>query len=144
MGGSPIPSSSETAHLTIPSRLEELAQVHALLEELGRRHGLDEDFVNSLLIAVIEAGTNAVQHGNMFAEDKTVKFEVTVDPSAVRVRVDDVGKGFDPSRVLNPTEGEQLLSPHGRGLFLMRQLMDEVRFETGPEHGTTVFLRKSR
>ena len=138
------PNSSETVHLTIPSRLEELAQVHALLEELGRRHGMDEDYVNSLLIAVIEAGTNAVQHGNMFADDKVVKFEVTVDPGNVHVRVDDVGHGFDPSRVLNPTEGEQLLSPHGRGLFLMRQLMDEVKFETGPEHGTTVFLRKAR
>lgn len=143
MGGA-RPNSSETVHLTIPSRLEELAQVHALLEELGQRHGMDEDYVNSLLIAVIEAGTNAVQHGNMFADDKVVKFEVTVDPSDVRVRVDDLGKGFDPSRVLNPTEGEQLLSPHGRGLFLMRQLMDEVTFETGPEHGTTVFLRKAR
>jgi serine/threonine-protein kinase RsbW len=138
------PNSSETVHLTIPSRLEELAQVHALLEELGRRHGMDEDYVNSLLIAVIEAGTNAVQHGNMFADDKVVKFEVTVDPGNVHVRVDDVGHGFDPSRVLNPTEGEQLLSPHGRGLFLMRQLMDEVKFETGPDHGTTVFLRKAR
>ena len=138
------PHSSETVHLTIPSRLEELAQVHALLEELGQRHGMDEDYVNSLLIAVIEAGTNAVQHGNMFADDKVVKFEVTVDPGNVHVRVDDLGHGFDPSRVLNPTEGEQLLSPHGRGLFLMRQLMDEVKFETGPEHGTTVFLRKAR
>ena len=138
------PNSSETVHLTIPSRLEELAQVHALLQELGERHGMDEDYVNSLLIAVIEAGTNAVQHGNMFADDKVVKFEVTVDPGSVNVRVDDVGHGFDPSRVLNPTEGEQLLSPHGRGLFLMRQLMDEVKFETGPEHGTTVFLRKAR
>ena len=138
------PHSSETVHLTIPSRLEELAQVHALLEELGQRHGMDEDYVNSLLIAVIEAGTNAVQHGNMFADDKVVKFEVTVDPGNVHVRVDDHGRGFDPSRVANPTEGEQLLSPHGRGLFLMRQLMDEVKFETGPEHGTTVFLRKAR
>lgn len=143
MGGA-RPNSSETVHLTIPSRLEELAQVHALLEELGQRHGMDEDYVNSLLIAVIEAGTNAVQHGNVFADDKVVKFEVTVDPSDVRVRVDDLGKGFDPSRVLNPTEGEQLLNPHGRGLFLMRQLMDEVTFETGSGHGTTVFLRKAR
>ena len=143
MGGA-RPNSSETVHLTIPSRLEELAQVHALLQELGERHGMDEDFLNNLLIAVIEAGTNAVQHGNMFADDKVVKFEVTVDPGNVHVRVDDLGHGFDPSRVLNPTEGEQLLSPHGRGLFLMRQLMDEVKFETGPEHGTTVFLRKAR
>src|SRR5215471_8800983 len=138
------PNSSETVHLTIPSRLEELAQVHALLQELGERHGLDEDYLNNLLIAVIEAGTNAVQHGNMFADDKVVKFEVRVDPGNIHVRVDDHGHGFDPSRVVNPTEGEQLLSPHGRGLFLMRQLMDEVKFETGPEHGTTVFLRKAR
>ena len=138
------PNSSETVHLVIPSRLEELAQVHALLTELGQRHALGDDLVNSLLIAVIEAGTNAVQHGNRFADDKVVKFEFVVDPAAIKIRVDDVGHGFDPASVLNPTEGDQLLSPHGRGLFLMRELMDEVRFETGPEHGTTVFLSKSR
>ena len=140
------PDSDSTApiRLTIGSRLELLALVHALIEGLGRQYELDEELTGALQIAVIEAGTNAVQHGNMFADDKVVKFEVTVDPGNVHVRVDDLGRGFDPSRVLNPTEGEQLLSPHGRGLFLMRQLMDEVKFETGPEHGTTVFLRKAR
>ena len=147
MGGSPGnpgPNSGDVVHLSIPSRLEELAQVHALIEDLGRRHALDEDLVNSLLIAVIEAGTNAVQHGNLFSESKSVQFEFAVTPAEISVQVDDYGEGFDPSRVANPTEAEHLLDPHGRGLFLMRQLMDEVAFETRSDKGTRVRLRKVR
>lgn len=146
MGGpppNPGPNSRDVVHLSIPSRLEELAQVHAAIEELGRRHGLDEDFVNSVMIAVIEAGTNAVQHGNVFSDAKTVQFELTVTPAEIAVQVDDYGEGFDPARVADPTEGDHLLDPHGRGLFLMRSLMDEVEFETRSDRGTRVKLRKA-
>ncbi len=100
--------------------------------------------MNALQIAVIEAGTNAIQHGNAFAEDKSVTFDFTVDPKDIRVRVDDFGEGFDPSKVGNPTDDSNLLSPHGRGLYLMRSLMDEVTFRTRDDHGTTVVLRKTR
>jgi serine phosphatase RsbU (regulator of sigma subunit)/anti-sigma regulatory factor (Ser/Thr protein kinase) len=147
MGGpprNPGPDSRDVVHLSIPSRLEELAQVHAAIEDLGRRHGLDEDFVNSLLIAVIEAGTNAVQHGNVFSDAKSVRFELAVTPADVSVQVDDFGEGFDPSRVADPTQAEHLLDEHGRGLYLMRSLMDEVEFETRSDKGTRVRLRKAR
>jgi serine phosphatase RsbU (regulator of sigma subunit)/anti-sigma regulatory factor (Ser/Thr protein kinase) len=146
MGGpppNPGPNSTDVVRLSIPSRLEELAQVHAAIEELGRRHGLDEDFVSSVMIAVIEAGTNAVQHGNVFSDAKSVQFELTVTPAEIAVQVDDYGEGFDPTRVADPTEGEHLLDPHGRGLFLMRSLMDEVAFETRSDRGTRVKLRKA-
>jgi serine phosphatase RsbU (regulator of sigma subunit)/anti-sigma regulatory factor (Ser/Thr protein kinase) len=147
MGGSPAnpgPNSRDVVHLSIPSRLEELAQVHTAIEDLGRRHGMDEEFVNSVLIAVIEAGTNAVQHGNVFSDSKSVQFEFTVTREEFSVQVDDYGTGFDPSRVPDPTEGEHLLELHGRGLFLMRQLMDGVAFETRGDKGTRVRLRKAR
>ena len=147
MGGSspnPGANSRDEVHLTIPSRLEELAQVHAAIEDLGRRHGLDEELVQALQIAVIEAGTNAVQHGNVFSDHKSVQIEFVVTPAEIAVQVDDYGEGFDPSRVPDPTEGEHLLELHGRGLFLMRSLMDEVSFETRSDKGTRVRLRKAR
>jgi len=111
---------------------------------LGRQYELDEELTGALQIAVIEAGTNAIQHGNVFAEDKAVTFEFAVDPKGVVVEVEDHGSGFDPNRVQDPTDSSALLNPHGRGLYLMRSLVDEVTFETRPDHGTRVRLRKAR
>ncbi|MEK7317058.1 MAG: ATP-binding protein, partial [Candidatus Eisenbacteria bacterium] len=60
------------------------------------------------------------------------------------VAVDDFGTGFDPSKVDDPTDQSALLNPHGRGLYLMRELMDDVSFDVRPDHGTRILLRKSR
>jgi serine/threonine-protein kinase RsbW len=137
-------NSGDHVRLTIGSRLEQLAMVHALIEGLSRQYELDEETSNAILVAVIEAGTNAIQHGNAFDEAKLVTFEFTVHAEDIVVRVDDYGKGFDPAKVANPTDEAQLLNPHGRGLYLMRSLMDEVNFQTRPDAGTSVTLRKAR
>ncbi len=146
MGAAPHPSAESdrrgTVGLTIPSRLEELAAVHDLISDLARRHEVGEEATMAILIAVIEAGTNAIQHGNVFADDKSVKFNFRFEREEFAAWVDDFGKGFNPDRVGNPTDPSKLLSPHGRGLYLMRSLMDEVRFHTRPDHGTTVYLKK--
>jgi serine/threonine-protein kinase RsbW len=139
----PTRDQSGTVTLTIGSRLELLSLVHGLIAEIAGQFELDEDTSNALTIAVIEAGTNAIQHGNVFAADKTVTFVFHVGQGEIAVRVDDNGRGFDASRVENPTDPSNLLDPHGRGLYLMRELMDEVTFETRPDHGTTVHLRKT-
>ena len=147
MGGdltSPSPNGTDTIRLTIGSRLELLSMVHALISQMSRQYELSEDLENALLIAVIEAGTNAIQHGNCFAEDKSVEFEFVVGAGEIVVAVDDFGTGFDPSKVGNPTDQSTLLNPHGRGLYLMRELMDDVSFDVRPDHGTRILLRKSR
>jgi len=133
---------SGTIALTIGSRLEHLSMVHALIEGIARQHGLDEQTTTALQIAVIEAGTNAIQHGNVFASDKTVRFEFKLSPEEICVWVEDFGKGFDAARIANPTDPSQLLDPHGRGIYLMKTLMDDVLFETREDHGTTVCLKK--
>ena len=147
MGGdltSPSLNGTDNIRLTIGSRLELLSMVHALITQISRQYELSEDFENALLIAVIEAGTNAIQHGNCFAEDKSVAFEFSVGTQEIIVAVDDFGTGFDPKMVENPTDESTLLNPHGRGLYLMRELMDDVRFDVRADHGTRVLLRKSR
>ena len=139
------PQDSESAiRLAIGSRLELLSLIHAIIEGIAREQKLSEETTMALQVAVIEAGTNAIQHGNVFAETKAVKFDFLVQNGGIEIQVDDYGKGFDPSKVEDPTSDEtHLLSPHGRGLFLMRSLMDEVTFEERPDHGTTVRLKKS-
>lgn len=147
MGGASAPPSAngtDTIRLTIGSRLELLSMVHALLSQIARQYDLGEDLESALLISVIEAGTNAIQHGNCFAGDKSVEFEIQIAPTEIVVEVDDFGTGFDAKRVANPTDASELLNPHGRGLFLMRELMDDVTFDVRADHGTRVRLRKSR
>jgi len=138
----PSPSDNGAVTLTIGSRLELLSLVHALIGALAQYHELEEKVADDLTMAVIEAGTNAIQHGNVFASDKKVVFVFRVGAEEISVRVDDYGRGFDPSKVENPTDPSNLLDPHGRGLYLMRLLMDEVAFETRSDQGTTVLLRK--
>ena len=147
MGGdlhSPSPNGTDTIRLTIGSRLELLSMVHALITQISRQYELSEDFENALLIAVIEAGTNAIQHGNSFADDKCVEFEFSIGPGKIAVEVEDYGTGFDPGKVMDPTDPSTLLNPHGRGLYLMRELMDDVTFDVRADHGTRVRLSKSR
>ncbi len=140
----PLRDDSGGITLTIASRLELLSMVHALIEEIARQFDLDPETSDALMIAVIEAGTNAIQHGNVFAEDKSVTFQFRVRAGEVEARVDDRGNGFDPSKVEDPTDPSNLLDPHGRGLYLMKTLMDEVKFDVRNDHGTTVRLRKTR
>ncbi len=146
MGGAsttPPPNGTDSIRLIIGSRLELLSMVHAVVGQICQQYELDESTETALLVAVIEAGTNAIQHGNCFAADKIVAFEFRVDARGIEVEIDDYGRGFDPNMVGNPTDASALLNPHGRGLHLMRELMDEVNFDVREDNGTRVRLKKS-
>lgn len=88
-------------------------------------------------VGLAEALANAMLYGNGDDPGKRVRVEVTVSECRVSARVTDQGDGFDPDAVADPTTPENLLRPGGRGLFLMRQLMDEVRYN---ERGNSVTL----
>ena len=88
-------------------------------------------------IAIGEALANAMVHGNHCDPEKTVHIFVAVNENCdLFVSIKDSGSGFDPSELPNPTAAENLLAPHGRGIFLIRQLMDEVDFMF--DHGTEI------
>jgi serine/threonine-protein kinase RsbW len=91
-------------------------------------------------IALREALANAIVHGSGGDPAKTVQVTVACDHThGLLIIVRDEGKGFDPSELPSCVVGENIYSNHGRGVFLMNQLMDEVRFE---KNGTEVHLRK--
>jgi anti-sigma regulatory factor (Ser/Thr protein kinase) len=90
--------------------------------------------------ALREALANAVIHGGKNDERQWVHVSVSCDRNnEVKMVVRDSCYGFDPKSVPDPTLGQNLLATHGRGLFLIRQFMDEVRHERG---GTEIFMRK--
>jgi serine/threonine-protein kinase RsbW len=92
-------------------------------------------------IALREALANAVIHGNHEDPGKHVYVGCRGGSDGVSIVVRDEGQGFDPDDVPDPTASENIKSAHGRGIYLMKTLMDEVRFERG---GTVVYMRRSR
>jgi len=92
-------------------------------------------------IALGEALANAVIHGNHEESGKQVYVGCRGGTDEVSIVVRDEGQGFDIDNIPDPTAPENIKSSHGRGIYLMKTLMDEVRFERG---GTVVYMRKSR
>ena len=91
-------------------------------------------------IAVREALANAIIHGCKNDPGKTVQFCVALDAErGMLIVVRDPGGGFEPSKVPSPTMGQNVFSGHGRGIYLINELMDEVHFERG---GTEIRMTK--
>jgi len=79
-------------------------------------------------VALCEALANAILYGNRSDPEKRVEVRVEVGPDSLELSVEDEGPGFDPTAVPDPTDTAHLEDENGRGLFLIRQLVDEVRF----------------
>jgi serine/threonine-protein kinase RsbW len=107
---------------------------------LAREGGYGEEQVDRLGMAVREAAANAVTHGNAYSADKAVHFSVETSDNGLVVKVRDEGEGFDPSEVPDPTTAENLLKASGRGLLMMRALVDEVDVRNASPTGTEVVL----
>jgi serine/threonine-protein kinase RsbW len=115
-------------------------QLMHFIKRLMGKVGITKESEEELEIALHEALANAVIHGNHENPEKQV--HVTCHCSIhgeVSISVRDEGEGFDSRTVPDPTEASRLLLTHGRGLYLMRTLMDEVSFE---QNGTVVRIRK--
>jgi serine/threonine-protein kinase RsbW len=128
--------------LSIGSEFENIELIQAVLDESLQRLDFDEDSRYWIGIAVREAVANAIKHGNRQDPQKQVEVELFVEDGQLVIRVRDQGEGFDPGRVANPLDPENLLKPDGRGIFYMNRFMDAIDYDFGPEGGTVVTLRK--
>jgi serine/threonine-protein kinase RsbW len=109
-----------------------------LLPQL-KANGFSEESIFAVHLALEEAFTNAVRHGNKMDATREVKIAYWVGKDKVEVSVTDEGEGFDPESVPDPRFGDNLYKPEGRGLFLMRSYMDKVMFN---ERGNSVRMVK--
>jgi len=135
---------AETTELSLPSRIDTVATAAAAVAEFLSRSGITEDAAFGIDMAVREAVTNAVIHGNQQNENKTVDVTLKSSPDAVEISVHDQGAGFNPEDVPDPTAEENILKASGRGIFFMRSFMDEVNWLIRPGGGTTVRMLKRR
>jgi len=129
-------------YLEIESTPNNLITVEEFVNYFSVELGLDQEKMSGLLLAVTEATTNAIIHGNKNNKLKLVRIYVYVDGNNVTIKIKDEGKGFDPSIVPDPTDPENLLKDSGRGLYLMRVYMDGLTYNQTPEGTETILTLK--
>jgi serine/threonine-protein kinase RsbW len=132
----------ETTELELPSRIDAVAQAAEAAASVAGGLGLNEEATFGVDMAVREAVTNAVLHGNRLDGAKTVIVTLQGLPEAFVVTVRDRGEGFDPDSVPDPTAAQNLLKTSGRGILFMRAFMDEVEWTRHPDGGTVVRMTK--
>ena len=115
--------------LTLPSTPKSIGRVETFLNKINRSQHLDEIQFHKVMVSLTEAVNNAIVHGNHSNMAKKVHITCEVLPGWLLFMVNDQGRGFKPELVGNPLKKENLLLESGRGIFLMRTLMDKVEFD---------------
>lgn len=124
--------------LDVPSALEYVGPAVDLIADACSSGTLSPRRVAfNLRTALAEALTNAIAYGNRYNPERTVRIRLEITPDAVRIHVTDEGSGFDPSVVPDPTLPENIERENGRGLFVLRHLVDRVTIN---EQGNAVCL----
>jgi serine/threonine-protein kinase RsbW len=131
-----------TTELRFASRIEAVNEAANAVSEFLSRAGVSEDAAFGIDMAVREAITNAVLHGNKLDETKLMEVSLKTSPGTIEIAVHDQGSGFSPNDIPDPTKEENLLKTSGRGIFFMRNFMDEVEWLADPKGGTTVRMVK--
>jgi serine/threonine-protein kinase RsbW len=124
--------------LILPSELENISRVEKLIDEISSSHNLSSEVYGKISVAIIEAVNNAILHGNQLDISKKVKIGYNIDEESISFFVGDEGKGFDYANIPDPTLPENLEKTHGRGIFLMNHLADDIEFA---ENGATVEMK---
>ncbi len=124
--------------LTLASNPKNVSRVEPFVENLISKFEIDPELYGNILISLTEAVTNAIKHGNAEDESKNVHIKFLKEANKLAIQVTDEGTGFDYQSLPDPTSPENLLKIGGRGVFLMKQLSDQVNFI---DNGSTVEIR---
>ena len=127
--------------MNIPSDFKYLGAVDAAIQDLAREFAISENSINDISTALIEACSNAIEHGNKFGKDKRVKVVMGFNGASMTARVYDEGDGFDYDELLNRAAPDPM-SERGRGLVIMRAFTDDLKFSYNKKQGLCVKLTK--
>jgi serine/threonine-protein kinase RsbW len=105
-----------------------IAQVEQFVNDITHTFQINNELRGNVLISLTEAVNNAILHGNKCDTSKSIEVEAKKISGKIYFTVNDQGTGFDPASVSDPTRQEYLTTCGGRGLFLMRNLCDQVVF----------------
>ena len=143
--GRVTPNGHHIVRLEFSSVFEMVDFVQVVSDHVSHSVGMDEDSAHWVSVAIRESVINAIKHGNRSDSTKHVfvEFETkTVDVAELSIRVRDQGAGFDPEEVADPLAPENLLKSSGRGIFLIRNFMDDVQLKRAPEGGMEIRMVK--
>ncbi len=123
--------------MVIDSDIKNITLVEKLIDDISNQYELHSDIYGKLLLAIVEGVNNAIVHGNKLDIKKKVKLEYTITEKKLEFIIQDEGEGFDYTDIPDPTLPENVEKTHGRGIFLMNHLADDIEFEN---NGSTVKL----
>lgn len=118
----------KTINIDIPSLPENIRIVESFIDNIKENYSLSDDVYGNVMIAVTESVSNAISHGNKEDKNKNVSLTMLLEESSIQFTVTDQGDGFDYNNLPDPTSPENIEKLRGRGIFLMKNLCDEVGF----------------
>ncbi|MBI3194837.1 MAG: ATP-binding protein [Ignavibacteriae bacterium] len=124
--------------LLLKSQPQQVAKVEPFLRRINRLARLNKEQFNKLLVVTTEAVNNGILHGNKQDPEKHVTLTCDVENENLIICIHDEGTGFDAENLPDPLAQENLFREHGRGVFLMRSMMDSVTFERNDEGANVV------
>lgn len=118
----------ETQTLELTSQPDSISHVEKMIDDIRSRYQVSEDMFGNMLVAITEAVTNAIYHGNKSDPNKKVKVACSFSHHTITFTITDQGPGFDFYNLPDPTAPENLEKECGRGIFLMKHLTDQLIF----------------
>ena len=119
--------------IEIESSRKKIPEVEKLLREANKDFNIEEEKFHKLLVAVSELVLNAIVHGNKESSVKKVKVTAEYDNEKMIVKVLDEGFGFDINQIPDPTSSENVHKESGRGLYIVKQLIDKFEYKITPQ-----------
>jgi len=116
--------------IEIPSLVENIRIVESFVDNAKEEYNLTDNLYGNIMIAVIESVNNAIIHGNKTDKNKNVLLSATLHDEQIVFIVSDEGQGFDHQSLPDPTAPENIEKVGGRGIFLIKNLADEVSFKS--------------
>jgi serine/threonine-protein kinase RsbW len=132
-------SKAEPQKIVLNSTFEEIDRLEPYINDLKQWAEFGEDDYNRIMLALSEAVTNAITHGNREQPEKKVTIQSTLNDAnrLLKISVQDEGEGFNPETIPDPLKDENLLNEGGRGVYLIKQYADDIEFT---QNGTKVII----
>ena len=128
--------------MVFKSEIQNISLVERLIDDISAKHQIHSDVYGKLLLAMVEGVNNAIVHGNKMVSEKDVILEYEIGEDAIEFFITDSGPGFDYTNLPDPTQPENLEKTHGRGIFLMNHLSDEIEYTEPGNKVKMVFYLK--
>jgi serine/threonine-protein kinase RsbW len=141
--GEDLARESKTVKKVLDSTLDSVDEAERAALDMARESGFGQEDLDRIGMSVRECMVNAVVHGNRYSSHKKVRLSLTITPEKFVIQIADQGQGFDPGEVPDPVAQDNLMRHSGRGIFLMRAFMDDLRVRRLEPAGTEVTLVKN-